>query len=523
MNVLLIVAAVLVLLLAVGATVYFSSKSSSASTSAKEAKKDKGGDTKKKATLAGSADGGPLRIQVDDLAEIYALLSPTSSHLDVLYSVITSKEIVDAVSNSLEEIEELKVKKRKKKAEEEATAAKQETRAFDDLMNQDGWDEDGDDDDDEATKEAKRNAKEEEDQKKADMERLMQATGQKLPLLEGIDEGVLGQVWVEKTLAAKGAWPLKLRPWLKKTKFDYKGKKLGPMEHPAVRRILCMTAGRLHSGLLNSHEELMVAGQKKLIDQTYFKASMLFRNRIGVLLEASLRVALAFQSYRIFSTVVETSAMFKIGCQRDDLPWFNGIMARQFNTLPRLAVSNASIEKEVASDNEAIEAGQQVLMSMTVDRTHTEQFVKVKVAMAQKQGIPPQAALQASREAWWFLLRCQRIDGPAPTAKPIDVEAAPVLKRIQELNSEAVEAFKAEPDEQRLKSAWPMMIQNVAQKSGTVKIKVKAPEEPGKYRFVCAIKSQDFLGADQEVSIEIDVVEAQASEPDTTEAVKKAQ
>ena len=55
-----------------------------------------------------------------------------------------------------------------------------------------------------------------------------------------------------------------------------------------------------------------------------------------------------------------------------------------------------------------------------------------------------------------------------------------------------------------------MIVQNIAQKAGTVKVKVKAPADPGKYRYTCAIKSLDFLGADQEVTMEVDVVDGPA-------------
>jgi len=511
---------VLIFLVVVGAAFYY--YSSSVHSTPASTKKDLGGgtddDDTKKASVATTPDGKTVRIQVDDLVDIFSRLTPSSPHYDFLFAVITSSEIVSAVTQSLDDIEEIRQKKLKKQQEEAAKKSPAENAvSFDDLFDQDGFDEgDEDEDDDEATKEAKRKAKEEEAQKKADMERLKQATGQALPALEDMDTGVLGQKWVEKTLQAKGVWPMKLPTWLQKQKFDWKGQKLGPMDHPAVRRILCMTAGRLNSAHLNSHPELLEAGQKKLVDQTYFKGSMEFRQRVAILLEACLRVALTLQSYRMFGTLVETIAFFKIGCTPDDLPWFNGIMARQYNTLPRIAVGNKSIENSDESNKDTIVAGCEALMSLAVDRTHTEQFVKVKVAQAQKQGLPPQVALQASREGWWFLLRCERLDGPTPKVEPMKVELSPIL---QKLKPETLSAFKAEPDEFKLQTAWPMMVQNIAQKAGTVKVKVKAPTEPGKYRYTCAIKSQDFLGADQEVTMEIDVVDGPL--PETSQEAKK--
>jgi hypothetical protein len=53
-----------------------------------------------------------------------------------------------------------------------------------------------------------------------------------------------------------------------------------------------------------------------------------------------------------------------------------------------------------------------------------------------------------------------------------------------------------------------MIVQQINQKSGKVKIQFKAPKVPGKYKFTVAVKSQDFLGADQEFSVEADIVDA---------------
>lgn len=36
---------------------------------------------------------------------------------------------------------------------------------------------------------------------------------------------------------------------------------------------------------------------------------------------------------------------------------------------------------------------------------------------------------------------------------------------------------------------------------------MKAPKVPGKYRFYVGVKSQDFLGADQEISIDAEIVD----------------
>jgi hypothetical protein len=74
--------------------------------------------------------------------------------------------------------------------------------------------------------------------------------------LEGIDDGVLGQKWVMKTLESNGSWPPKDLSFLKDMKFDYKGKKVAALDHPGLVRNLCMTAGRINSRMLNTHPEL---------------------------------------------------------------------------------------------------------------------------------------------------------------------------------------------------------------------------------------------------------------------------
>jgi hypothetical protein len=268
-----------------------------------------------------------------------------------------------------------------------------------------------------------------------------------------------------------------------------------------------------------SHQELMEASQQKLLDATYFGGTPEFRQRIVIHLEACMRVSMTLKSYRLFGSMVETLSCFKIGCQPDALPWFNGIMARQYDTLPRIAVGKTAMESEDESNKGSLVAGGPGLFSIAVDRTHTEKFVKAKVSQAKSRGIPPEVVLQASRESWWFLLRCERLDGPTPKGEAIDVESSNVVKGLA---VQSLKAFTDEAEELKLQTVWPMIIQNIAQKAGTVKVKVKMPSEPGKYRFVCAIKSADFLGADQEVSVEVDVQDGPVAQA-TDEGTKKDQ
>jgi hypothetical protein len=247
------------------------------------------------------------------------------------------------------------------------------------------------------------------------------------------------------------------------------------------------------------------AASKQLVDQTYFKGSMEFRGRCALLLEAALRTAVACRNYPLTKTIVETVAMFKIGTTSPDkIDWFNGVMQKQYQTLPRLKIENTSIECPGEKDM----ATKDVLaIGLEMTRLHAEAFTRQKIAMFQKQGIPPQVALQTYREGWWFMARAERLDGDAPDGSSLELKKDGILKECSKTD---LEKFEKATFQERLLTAWPMIIQNVAQKSGKVRIQCQAPPVPGKYRFTVAIKSQDFLGADQEFSVEGTVLDASA-------------
>jgi hypothetical protein len=438
-------------------------------------------------------------VGVEDLAYMVAKLHPLSSHMDLLLTVCSTPENIEWSMQALEKVEQIR-KDRIEKKKLEKPKNKDTDFSFDSLMDGGGWDDDADENEDEQAKEARLKAKAADAEKLADMTRLKQATGQAVQLIEGVDEGVLGQEWVEKTLGKAKAWPPADIGLLKDAKFDYKGKMVSAVDHPALRRNLCMTVGRLNSSMLNTHPELVEAGGKKMIDRTYFGASMEFRQRVGILLEASLRVAMTLRNYRLVSTIVETVAMFKIGCPHDSRAWFEDSMQKQYGCLPRVVVNSSAItvpgEKEIAT-------GDMCELALELERTHAEAFLKQKVAMFQRQGIPPQVALQNYREGWWIAIRMERLDGKLEVDK---------LNRettiLSTMDSKDVDKFEKDDPSHRLIVAWPMVVQNVAQKTGKASIQVKAPTVPGKYRFFVGIKSQDFLGADQEVPIDVVVVDA---------------
>uniref|UniRef100_A0A7S2RG29 SEC63 domain-containing protein n=1 Tax=Eucampia antarctica TaxID=49252 RepID=A0A7S2RG29_9STRA len=261
------------------------------------------------------------------------------------------------------------------------------------------------------------------------------------------------------------------------------------------------------------------AGSKGDIDPTYFKATMEYRQRTGLLLEAALRVAMSVRSYRLAKTIIETVSMFKVGCPNHDnektVLWFRHNMAKQYggiNGLPKLLVGEKKIEnpdeKEIATED---------ICSLTLDinRTHAENFTKQKLALCMKQGIPPEVALNSYREGWWIMIRCERlsgIDGVDDNEKAESLiqesnEKIQANELFKNLDASVKKRFEDESYHNRLLLAWPFVISNVAQKAGKVKVRFIAPQVPGKYKFFISIKSQEFLGTDQEFVIEQDVLD----------------
>ena len=468
-------------------------------------------------------------IPMDDFVTAFNRLRPDSTHMDILLAVICTKSVLDRATEEIDKVEELRERRKKQIVEEEKS--KKGALDFDDLVNAGGWGDENEDDEandeegeySEAVNAIKR-AKEEERRKEAELDRLRKATGKTLPPMEGLDKGVLGQEWVVRILKENDAWPPHLGEFGNEV-FDYKPanrgrrslQKLKPLDHPAFRRCLCMTMGRLHSSKLNGHPQLVEAGTNNKADETYFKGTMEFRQRIALIIEASIRIAVSLQSFTLLGTLVETLSAFKVGCDPSDpksLPWFNGNMARQYNTLPRLEIGTLYFEEpredsEGNSDEKEPErltelvAGQHAVVVVPVDRKHAESFTKVKIEQCKTQGIHPQMALQGYRETWWFLVRWE------PTSKETVNDASDIPRKfIDQLDSAVAKRLEDNSPNMRVRTAFPMMVQNIAQKSGAVKVRIEAPKNPGHYKFVVAVKSQDFLGADQELSIEADVAES---------------
>lgn len=194
-------------------------------------------------------------VGLQDVSYLASELHPGSTHIDVLMAVASTPENI-AYGTKAYELKEKTRKERIQEDLEEAKKKKNESTATstskDPLFNldDDGWADD--DDDDERAKAAARA----EEEKKKEREQLQKAVGKQKVKLEGIDEGVVGQKWVENTLAKNGVWPPQDLGVLKGKTFSYEGKKVSPLDHPGLRRNICMITGRLNSMLLNSHPEL---------------------------------------------------------------------------------------------------------------------------------------------------------------------------------------------------------------------------------------------------------------------------
>jgi hypothetical protein len=206
---------------------------------------------------AGGLDGDS--VAGVDTKYLASRLGPESTHMEILLAIATTPENISLTQQMLDKIDDMRreiVQKRNNKSSSSNSNSKgsdnSKNNGTDFVLDDSGWADD--DDDDEAT----RKAKEEDALREKEKQQLAEATGAADPPMEGLDEGVLGQLWVERTLERFGQWPLsdaKLR-FLSGETFNYQGKQVPALEHPAVRRNLCFTMGRLNSIVLNTHAEL---------------------------------------------------------------------------------------------------------------------------------------------------------------------------------------------------------------------------------------------------------------------------
>lgn len=318
-----------------------------------------------------------------------------------------------------------------------------------------------------------------------------------------------------------------------------------------------MTMGRLNAKKLNTHPELMAAGPKGLIDPTYFQATMEYRQRVGQVLDGTLRMACTLRSYRLASSILDAIVMFKIGLmsvdEEDSIKWFSELMTKQYGPsgTPKLVVEDKflgvptpepaktpegdkkeeeknKIAQQIMQTKQVTTTDDKMALEMKITRQHAESFTKEKLAMCQKQGIPPQIALQSYRESWFILVRARKVnddgsadaswDGALGDAKFPANNHMGLLKDKKDslyemLDSDSVKAFTKEfasnedNFDNRIVIGWPFVISNVAQKTGKVKIHLPPPVVAGHYEFTITVKSQDFLGVGDEFKVAVDIAE----------------
>ena len=192
-------------------------------------------------------------VGLGDVAYLAKVLKPDSSHNDVLLAVASTPENVIYGLRNYKNVEKMRMERIQEDLEETKNAKPKKAATVDAMFNldDDGWADDDDGDDEKA----KAAAVAEEEKKKA-REDLKKAVGKEKVKMEGIDDGVLGQLWVEKVLGSKEMWPPKDLGVLNGARFDYDGKMVSALDHPGLRRNLCMITGRLNSLVLNGHPEL---------------------------------------------------------------------------------------------------------------------------------------------------------------------------------------------------------------------------------------------------------------------------
>ena len=345
--------------------------------------------------------------------------------------------------------------------------------AFDDLVNGGGWAEDDEEDDDDQDRVAKAKAADVAEQQR--MERLKQATGQTASPMEALDEGVLGQTWVEQRLQEHGVWPPDTKGVL--------GVDDTVWEDAGMRKLLCIATGRWNSQFLNQHPELLQAGAAKRLDQTYFSAAAELRMRVNMFLEAAMRVAVQLQCFPLSKTIAETMRKFKIGIREetaDTQQWFDTIMMKTYGVKPKLEILSHS----VTTNDEG-----KPTLELECERLHAKHFLEQKLEQCKQQNIPPQLGLQTFREPWWLFLQ-----GPTP-------EPATDLGPLQDLTASDLQPFRPPT----LVKGFPVVVTTVAQAKLKLTLLVANAKEGDEYTL--HIISSEFLGSDHELSFTVGPLE----------------
>ena len=209
----------------------------------------------------------------DDVNYLLTNLHPDkSTHLDVLLLIATTPENINMTMASMEKENQIIQQKidalKPKKDEEQKNSTNNDKDGKVDVDDDDNGEFDldgdwGDDEDDEEDENIRANKKRQEEKEKLAQE-VARASGKNTNSMlenvkvEGVDDGVLGQKWVERTLGIVGCWPPVVKSEFVDVVNGGRKRDLGEWmnENKAVRRNVCMTMGRLYSNSLNTHPEL---------------------------------------------------------------------------------------------------------------------------------------------------------------------------------------------------------------------------------------------------------------------------
>ncbi len=74
------------------------------------------------------------------------------------------------------------------------------------------------------------------------------------------------------------------------------------------------------------------------------------------------------------------------------------------------------------------------------------------------------------------------------------------------MSKDIQEKFKLQKNT-TLINAWPFEVTNLQQGVGNVKVRFLSPKDVGKYKFYVDIKSTDYLGCDQTLSVEKEILD----------------
>jgi len=471
-------------------------------------------------------------------------LRDNCSHMDVLYFIATTPENLNCVRKAEEEVKKVKKEKEEKKKDENLLDLDDDD---DDDTGWGGADDDDDDDNDNDDGKTDQERALERIQKRKEKEhadRLARLTkgGKTDPneiKIEGFDKGAIGVKWVLDKLTAAKVWPPRI-PCLTKNSPTFigemkrEGEEIDPIvDVKEIRKNVIMLTARLNSMVINQHPELRAASEKGLVDSLYFKESMMFRERVGLLLEASLRYALQSRQHRLACTIIECVTMFKIGIPSAVNPqmvkWFRTMIQRQYGpgVIPSLKIVNCGI----ATPNETtVAANDETLLTIEFERTHAEAFLKNKLAICAQRKMDPKQFLSTYREGWWVVVTAVNHDEPVEVKtekKRDDFEKALLEASARRTGQPVPTDDNGEPQfetkkvlQEVLVLAHPMILTDVGKKNIVFKAKFRAPPKAGRYTFRAKFKSSEFIGSDNAVDINVRVLteeeaKAKAKEDDS--------